>query len=131
MRISDWSSDVCSSDLCDRKIDDADVDWSHLRNWGSESERSDAKNCFYPIMVKDGAIVGFGDVCPDEFHPKQTEVIDGLSYAYPIAHAGLERHRLYARPSFEGIASMMRATQMSKVSQIVSGKPCGVNRDII
>src|SRR3546814_6943741 len=57
--------------ICDRKIDDADVDWSHLRNWGSESERSDATNCFYPIMVKAGAIVGLVDDCPDAFHPNQ------------------------------------------------------------
>src|SRR3546814_16193459 len=64
MRISDWSSDVCSSDL-----------------------------------VKDGAIVGFGDVCLDEFHPKQTEVIDGISYVYPIDKAGVERKWRYARQS--------------------------------
>src|SRR3546814_11052687 len=103
MRISDWSSDVCSSDLCDRKIDDADVDWSHLRNWGSESERSDAKNCFYPIMVKDGAIVGFGDVCPDEFHPKQTEVIDGISYVYQIIKQGGSRRSRLPRKQPEGM----------------------------
>src|SRR3546814_4079789 len=105
MRISDWSSDVCSSDLitiddnevsqlgvilrevfeegnfdhvcvpvvhnprgvqgknfsyvheyayfvypagtkaiCDRKIDDADVDWSHLRNWRSEEHTSELQS---------------------------------------------------------------------------------------
>ncbi|MDR0697163.1 MAG: hypothetical protein LBF68_06525 [Christensenellaceae bacterium] len=36
-----------------RKIDDNDVEWSNLRNWGDESKRTDAKNCFYPILVKD------------------------------------------------------------------------------
>lgn len=38
--------------ICDRKIADDEVDWSHLRNWGSESERKDAKNCFYPFLLK-------------------------------------------------------------------------------
>ncbi|CAD7341848.1 MULTISPECIES: site-specific DNA-methyltransferase [Sphingobium] len=116
--------------ICDRKIDDADVDWSHLRNWGSESERSDAKNCFYPIMVKDGAIVGFGDVCPDEFHPKQTEVIDGISYVYPIDKAGVERKWRYARQSVEGIASMLRAKQTSYGYEIELGKTFGLYRTI-
>ena len=26
---------------------------SNLRNWGGESLRTDAKNCFYPIIVKE------------------------------------------------------------------------------
>ena len=55
-------------------IDEGEVDWSNLRNWGAESERSDAKNCFYPVIVENGKIVGFGDVEPDESHPKQNTV---------------------------------------------------------
>src|SRR3546814_13316333 len=73
-------------------------------------------------MVKDGAIVGFGDVCPDEFHPKQNEVIDGISYVYPIDKAGVERKWRYARQSVEGIASLMRAKQTSYGYEIELGK---------
>lgn len=116
--------------ICDRKIEDEDVDWSHLRNWGSESERSDAKNCFYPIMVKDGVIVGFGDVCPDEFHPKQTEVNDGVSYVYPIDKTGVERKWRYARQSVEAIASMLRAKKTSYGYEIELGKTFGLYRTI-
>ncbi|WP_303697664.1 site-specific DNA-methyltransferase [Brevundimonas naejangsanensis] len=116
--------------ICDRKIEDEDVDWSHLRNWGSESERSDAKNCFYPIMVKDGVIVGFGDVCPDEFHPKQTEVNDGVSYVYPIDKAGVERKWRYARQSVEAIASMLRAKKTNYGYEIELGKTFGLYRTI-
>ncbi len=116
--------------ICDRKIEDEDVDWSHLRNWGSESERSDAKNCFYPILVKDGAIIGFGDVCPDEFHPKQTEVHDGVSYVYPIDKAGVERKWRYARQSVEAIASMLRAKRTSYGYEIELGKTFGLYRTI-
>ncbi len=53
-----------------RKIPDEEVKWSQFRNWGGESERTDAKNCFYPVKVKDGIIVGFGDVCADGEHPQ-------------------------------------------------------------
>lgn len=119
-----------SKAICDRKIDDEDVDWSHLRNWGSESERSDAKNCFYPIIVKDGEIVGFGDVCADKFHPKQTEVKDGVSYVYPIDKAGVERKWRYARQSVETIASMLRAKKTSYGYEIELGKTFGLYRTI-
>src|SRR3546814_9248675 len=91
MRISDWSSDGCSSDL----------------------------NCFYPIMVKDGAIVGFGDVCPDEFHPKQTEVIDGISYVYPIDKAGVERKWRYARQSVRSEEHTSELQSLMRISYAV------------
>src|SRR3546814_3044693 len=81
-------------------------------------------------MVKDGAIVGFGDVCPDEFHPKQTEVIDGISYVYPIDKAGVERKWRYARQLVEGIASMLRAKQTSYGYEIELGKTFGLYRTI-
>ncbi len=34
-----------------RKISEQDIGWSKLRNWGGESKREDAKNCFYPIII--------------------------------------------------------------------------------
>jgi adenine-specific DNA-methyltransferase len=39
----------------------------------------------------------FGDVSEDDFHPKQTEIIDGISYVYPIDPKGIERKWRYAR----------------------------------
>ena len=36
-----------------------DIDSSNLRNWGGESLRADARNCFYPILLKDNKIIGF------------------------------------------------------------------------
>jgi adenine-specific DNA-methyltransferase len=57
----------------DRQIREEDVSWSQFRNWGGESERTDAKNCFYPVLVRGNKIVGFGDVCADDFHPEKTE----------------------------------------------------------
>ncbi len=116
--------------ICDRKIEDEDVDWSHFRNWGSESERTDAKNCFYPVLVKDGNIVGFGDVSPDSFHPKQTEIFDGIAYVYPIDKAGVERKWRYARQSVEAIATMLRARKTGYGYEIELGKTFGLYRTI-
>ena len=67
--------------------------------------REDAKNCFYPILVKDGKIVGFGDVCKDSFHPKSANVLrkDGTVEIYPIDPSGNERKWVFARQSVEGI----------------------------
>ena len=63
-------------------------DWSYiqLRKWGRESERFTAKNCFFPIFVQDGTIVGFGKVCQDVFHPGMSNVVrsDGSIAVYPI-----------------------------------------------
>lgn len=114
----------------DRRIKDEDVSWSQFRNWGGESERTDAKNCFYPVIVRDGEIIGFGDVCPDHFHPDQTEWVDGSAYVYPIDNGGVERKWRYARQSVEEIASLLRARQTNDGYQIEIGKDFGLYRTV-
>lgn len=114
----------------DRKILDEDVSWSQFRNWGGESERSDAKNCFYPVLVKSGQIVGFGDVCPDNFHPAQTEWNDGIAYVYPIDNTGVERKWRYARQSVTEISGMLRAKKSGDGFQIEIGKTFGLYRSV-
>lgn len=58
---------------------------SQLRDWGGTSARSLAKNCFYPILVRDGKIVGFGDRCDDDFHPGRANIRDGETVSvYPV-----------------------------------------------
>ncbi len=116
--------------ICDRRIDDEDVSWSQLRNWGSESERSDAKNCFYPVLVRDGEIIGFGDVCPDEFHPAQTEMINGVFYVYPIDRNGVERKWRYARQTVDSIRSMLKANKTENGYEILLGKNFGTQRTV-
>jgi adenine-specific DNA-methyltransferase len=116
--------------ICDRKIEDEDVDWSHFRNWGSESERTDAKNCFYPVLVENGKIIGFGDVTPDEFHPRQTEIVNGIVHVYPIDKAGVERKWRYARQSVEAISTMLRPRKTAYGYEIELGKTFGLYRTI-
>lgn len=114
----------------DRKIEDEDVSWSQFRNWGGESERTDAKNCFYPVLVKDGKIVGFGDVCPDDFHPRQTEWKDDVAYVYPIDNVGVERKWRYARQSVDSISTMLRAKRSGAGYQIEIGKTFGLYKSV-
>lgn len=116
--------------ILDRKIDQADIDWSQFRNWGTESERTDAKNCFYPVIVKDGHIVGFGDVTADSIHPQQTEVVDGVSYVYPIDRSGVERKWRYARQSVGAIKHLLRAKATKTGYEIELGKDFGLHKTI-
>jgi len=76
---------------------------SPLRDWGGTSARKLAKTCFYPIIVKDGEITGFGDVCPIDFHPKSANIKqkDGSVYVYPIDDHGIERKWVYAKANAE------------------------------
>jgi len=75
--------------------------------------RTDAKNCFYPIFVKDNKIIGFGDVCDDSFHPKSVNVVrkDGVIEIYPIDPSGNERKWVFARQTVEGITSELAVVE--------------------
>ena len=114
----------------DRKIEDSEVEWSQFRNWGGESERADAKNCFYAVRVRDGQIVGFGEVCPDDFHPNQTEVGDDSTLVYPIDRSGIERKWRYARQSVERIRHMLRARSTQFGYEIEIGKTFGLYKTV-
>jgi adenine-specific DNA-methyltransferase len=114
-----------------RKISDDEIDWSPLRNWGGESLREDAKNCFYPIIVENGEIVGFGDVLPDHEHPKaQTEKYGNRYYVYPIDKSGIERKWRYARQSVEEIRHLLRAKKVKNGYDIEIGKDFGVYKTV-
>lgn len=113
-----------------RKIDDKDVDWRNLRDNGGESLRTDAKNCFYPIIVKDSKIIGFGDVVDDSIHPKQNEYIDGNTYIYPIDRQGIERKWRYARQSVEKIVDMLKVEIKNNRAEVLIGKNFGTYKTV-
>lgn len=116
--------------IADKRIPDDEVSWSPLRNWGSESERTDAKNCFYPVIVQNDQIVGFGDVSPDEYHPQQTVRDGDKYYVYPIDRQGIERKWRYARQTVESIWSMLRAKKISGGYDIELGKTFGIQKTV-
>lgn len=116
--------------IADRKLAPEEIDWSHFRNWGGESERTDAKNCFYPVIVENGKVVGFGDVCDDDFHPEQTEWHDGKAFVYPIDNEGTERKWRYARQSVDEIAHLLRVRETDTGFQIELGKDFGTYKSM-
>lgn len=116
--------------ICDRKIDESEVEWSQFRNWGGESKRTDARNCFYPVQVRDGKVIGFGDVCPDDFHPSQTEIVNRVALVYPIDSSGVERKWRYARQSADAIRDMLRARKTDYGYEIEIGKRFGLYRTV-
>lgn len=74
-------------------------------NSGNSNLRTDAANCFYPIFVKDNKIVGFGDVCDDNFHPtgRNVNLSEGIVAVYPIDNNMVEKKWVFERGTVESI----------------------------
>ena len=114
-----------------RKIKEEDIYWSNLRNWGGESLRTDAKNCFYPIIVEKDNIIGFGDVPEDDFHPEKQTVVKGSKhYVYPIDVKGIERKWRYARQTVEEVKDYLRAQKRNGGYEIEIGKDFGTVKTV-
>lgn len=114
-----------------RKIKEGDIDWRSLRDSGKESLRSDARNCFYPIIVKNEKIVGFGKVLENGIHPKkQTEGKKGLYYVWPIDVKGIERKWRYARQSIESVKHLLMVKKGKNGYEIEIGKDFGIVRTV-
>ena len=77
---------------------------------GNSNLRTDARNCFYPIYVKDQKIAGFGDVCEDSFHPCSANIEreDGVTEIYPIDASGIEKKWVFARNTVESITDELQ-----------------------
>ena len=117
--------------ICSRILSEDEIERSPLRNWGGESLRTDAKNCFYPIIVKDGKIIGFGDVSDDAFHPtSQTEKHGNEYYVYPIDTKGIERKWRYARQTVESIFDLLRVKKTKTGYDIELGKNFGTYKTV-
>lgn len=109
--------------IADKKISKEDIDWSPLRNWGTESTREDARNCFYPVIVQGDTIVGFGDVLKQGKHPKsQTIKVGKQFHVYPIDKNGVERKWRYARQTVEEIKHLLRVKKIAGGYDIEIGK---------
>lgn len=117
--------------ICGRQLSKEEIDWSPLRNWGGESLRTDAKNCFYPIIIKDEKIVGFGNVEEDSFHPSAQTVQHGNTYyVYPIDSKGIERKWRYARQTVNSIANLLRVKKTKNGYDIELGKDFGTCKTV-
>ena len=106
---------------------------SNFRNWGGESLREDAKNCFYPIIVKNNNIIDFGDVLPEGKHPKSRTVKrkDGSYEIWPIDKNGIERKWRYARQKVESIKHLLKAKQKNGLNfEVEIGKDFGFYKTV-
>ena len=67
--------------------------------------RKSGYNCFYPILIKEGKIIGFDDVVKKDYHPKSPNIKrkDGVIEIYPIDSEGVERKWVFARDSVEDV----------------------------
>lgn len=97
-----------------RSADEADI--RNLRDvTGEESKRGAAKNCFFPIYIKDNQIISFGDVSPDNYHPQMNEVMDdGTIAIYPIDPQGIERKWRFARQTIDQIKDELFVSFINK-----------------
>ena len=114
-----------------RKINPEEITWSNFRNWGGESRRENAKNCFYPIIVENDEIVGFGDVLDNDEHPLvQTVSHEESDFVYPIDSNMIERKWRYARQSVDEVRHLLRAKKTKTGYEIEIGKDFGVYRTV-
>ena len=73
---------------------------------GGNYLRISGKTCFYPIFIDGTKVIGFGDVCPDDFHPYSANINNnGLIEVYPIDADGVERKWLFGRDTVEAISA--------------------------
>ena len=107
-----------------KKLPRSNIENRNLRDNGGESLRTDAKNCFYPITVKNNKIIGYGEVPDDKYHPKEKNILqdDGSIYVYPIDREGVERKWRYARQSIESISNLLNIKEIKNDVEIYKFK---------
>ncbi len=80
--------------------------------------RESGNNSFYPILVQDNRVIGFGDVCDINFHPGSRVIKKGeVSEVYPVDGDGIERKWLFSRNSVEEIINELSVKINSKTKE--------------
>lgn len=89
-----------------------------MRRWGENSLRTERRLSFYPIYVKDGAVVNVGEVPEDDFHPmsKNIDQLDGSVEIWPIDQNGVERRWNFGLDSIRD--NLDRITAIDKDSEL-------------
>ncbi len=116
--------------LADVKKDE--VDSRTLRDSGTESDRTDARTCFYPFIVKNNRIMSIGAVPPDSFHPISANVqrSGGSIEVWPMTDSGDEKKWRYSRESVENILNKLEPKAGRESIQIIFHKDSGTMRSV-
>ena len=109
-----------------------EVDARGLRDSGTESDRTDARNCFYPFIVKDCKVIGIGDVPENSFHPVSANVLkdDGSMEIWPMTDEGDEKKWRYARQSVEKILDKITIKKGRGSYQVIFNKDTETMRSV-
>lgn len=111
-----------------RDEDSADVRgfMNGAKGEGGNYLRTSGKTCFYPIYVKENAVIGIGDVCDDNFHPSCANLVeeDGRVAIYPIDGDGVERKWLFGRETVDSIISELsvKVNRNTKLLEVIRTK---------
>ena len=109
-----------------------EIDSRTLRDSGTESDRTDARMCFYPFYVKNNKIIRIGNVPDDSFHPASANMImdDGSVEVWPMTDDGDEKKWRYARQSVDSIFEKLEPKMGRKSIQIIFNKDEGTMRSV-
>ncbi|WNY28916.1 hypothetical protein MmiEs2_11290 [Methanimicrococcus stummii] len=109
-----------------------EVDSRSLRDSGTESDRGDARSCFYPFYIQHNKIVKIGEVPDDTFHPLSSNIhlADGVIEVWPMTDDGDEKKWRYARQSVDGILDKLEPKMGRNSLQIIYHKDEGTMRSV-
>jgi len=109
-----------------------EIDSRTLRDSGTESDRTDAATCFYPIFIKDDRIIGFGEVPNDDYHPAGSNVTreDGIIEVWPIDDNGNEKKWRYSNNSINKIMEKLQVKDGRNSKQIIFNQDMGTVRSL-
>ena len=115
--------------LADIKRDE--IDSRNLRDSGTESDRTDAATCFYPIIIKDNKVIGFGEVPDDNYHPGTPNITlpDGTIEVWPIDPNGNEKKWRYGRESVPAIKEKLEP-KLTSSYQIIFNQDMGTMKSL-
>jgi len=108
------------------------VDSRNLRDSGTESNREDARTCFYPFIVRDGVLIGAGEVPSGDFHPASSNITlsDGSLEIWPINESGVEKKWRYSNASVHKIFDKLEAKEGRNSLQIIFNKDTGTIKSV-
>lgn len=110
----------------------AEIDSRNLRDSGTESNRTDAATCFYPIYVRDGKIIGIGNIPKDDFHPSKSNIErdDGVLEVWPLDDNRNEKKWRYSVNSVNTIIDKLEPKKGRNSIQIYLNQDMGTVRSL-